>query len=106
MSTSRQRTDRRTPEHPPAERVDLGRRSYVVARIKPLDVSGVRTIFVGSIIWLIGFLALLPFYGTLADNGWGWWLWTCLAGFGLGLLGLEYCRRRRAHLQASQDHPD
>ena len=24
-----------------------------------------------------------------------WWLWTCLAGFGLGLFGLEYCRRRR-----------
>jgi hypothetical protein len=24
-----------------------------------------------------------------------WWLWTCLAGFGLGIIGWDYCRRRR-----------
>jgi len=24
-----------------------------------------------------------------------WWLWTCLAGFGLGVWGWDYCRRRR-----------
>ena len=25
-----------------------------------------------------------------------WWLWSCMAGAGLGLIGVEYCRRRRA----------
>jgi hypothetical protein len=45
--------------------------------------------------WLIAFVALLPFYGELEEHGRLWWLWTCLAGCGLGLFGLEYCRRRR-----------
>ena len=37
--------------------------------------------------------AMLP---VLADEGLDWMVWTCLAGAGLGCLGLEYCRRRRA----------
>ena len=44
---------------------------------------------------MIAFLALLPFYGRLEETGRTWWLWTCLAGFGFGLFGIEYCRRRR-----------
>ena len=74
---------------------EIGNRTYIVANVEPLDVDGVRTVEVGSALWLLGFLALLPFYGRLADDGHLWWLWTCLTGFGLGLLGLEYCRRRR-----------
>ena len=73
----------------------LGTRTFFVADVEPLDVDGVRTVEVGTAIWLLGFLALLPFYGRLQDTGHEWWLWTCLAGFGLGLFGLEYCRRRR-----------
>ena len=64
---------------------------------RPLDVDGVRTVGVGVVAFLVAFLALLPFAGRLADAGRLWWLWTCLAGFGLGLAGLQYCRRRRAH---------
>ena len=74
---------------------EIGNRTYIVADVEPLDVDGVRTIEVGTIAWLVGFLALLPFYGRLEDSGRVWWLWTCLAGLGLGLIGLEYCRRRR-----------
>ncbi len=70
------------------------------ADVEPLDVDGVRTIAVGTGLWMVAFLALLPFYGTLVENGTSWWLWTCVAGFGLGLLGLEYCRRRRNHLRS------
>ncbi len=66
-----------------------------VAHIEPLDVDGVHTVAVGSAVWLVGFLALLPFVQTLRESGRLWWLWTCIAGFGLGLIGLEYCRRRR-----------
>jgi hypothetical protein len=74
---------------------EIGNRTYIVADVDPLDVDGVRTVEVGSALWLLGFLALLPFYGELEAHGRTWWLWACLAGFGLGLFGLEYCRRRR-----------
>ena len=70
-------------------------KTYLLADVEPLDVDGVRTVQVGTGVFLLGFLALLPFYGRLSDDGHTWWLWTCMAGVGLGLLGLEYCRRRR-----------
>ncbi len=74
---------------------EIGKRTYLVADVEPLDVDGVRTVAVGCALWLIGFLGLLPFYGQLQDSGRGWWVWTCLAGLGLGLFGWEYTRRRR-----------
>jgi hypothetical protein len=74
---------------------EIGNRTYIVAKVEPLDVDGVRTAEVGTAIWLVAFIALLPFYGALEDSGRTWWLWTCMAGFGIGLFGLEYCRRRR-----------
>jgi hypothetical protein len=77
------------------KRHEIGNRTFIVADVDPLDVDGVRTVTVGVGLWLLAFLALLPFYGQLQDAGRGWWLWTCLAGFGLGLFGLEYCRRRK-----------
>ncbi|GAA5155311.1 hypothetical protein GCM10023340_40260 [Nocardioides marinquilinus] len=76
---------------------EIGSKTYIVADVEPLDVDGVRTVEVGTAAFLLGFLALLPFYGRLQDDGRTWWLWTCLAGVGLGLLGLEYCRRRRRY---------
>ncbi len=81
-------------DRPPIQH-EFGNRTYLIADVEPLDVDGVRTVEVGSALWLVAFLALLPFYGRLEDSGRLWWLWTCLAGFGLGLCGLEYCRRRR-----------
>ncbi|WP_236553938.1 DUF2530 domain-containing protein [Nocardioides sp. AX2bis] len=74
---------------------EIGRRTYLVADVEPLDVDGVRTVEVGIALFLLTFLALLPFYGQLESSGRLWWLWTCLAGVGLGFLGLEYCRRHR-----------
>ncbi|SFC88355.1 Protein of unknown function [Nocardioides terrae] len=84
-------------DEPAAHRI--GRRTYLIADVAPLDVDGVRTIAAGTALWALAFVGLLPFYGRLDDSGRVWWLWTCLAGFGLGLLGLEVCRRRaqRAH---------
>ena len=81
---------------------EIGNRTFIVADVEPLDVDGVRTIEVGTLAWLIGFVALLPFYGRLEDDGHTWWLWTCLAGFGLGLFGLEYCRRRGTRARSSR----
>jgi hypothetical protein len=73
----------------------------LIADVEPLDVDGVRAVEIGTILWLVVFVGMLPFYGRLKDDGHGWWLWTCLAGFGLGGLGVEYCRRRRNRRKAS-----
>jgi hypothetical protein len=83
--------------------LEIGERIYIVADVEPLDVDGVRTVQVGTIAWLVGFLALLPFYGRLEADGRTWWLWTCLAGFGLGMFGIEYCRRRRKARESGRD---
>ena len=89
---------------PPIESIEIRQKTYITAKeVQPLDVTGVRTIGVGVVLWALAFLALLPFYSTLQDQGRGWWLWTCLAGFGLGLLGLQYCIRRRHRLDAQPE---
>ena len=85
---------------PQVDQIELGQKTFVTAKVEPLDLTGVRTVTVGAIMWLIAFFALLPFYSTLQEHDRGWWLWTSIAGFGLGLLGLEYCRRRRDRLSA------
>ena len=73
---------------------EIGNRTYIVAPVEPLDLDGVRTVQVGTALWAIGFILLLPFYDALGEEH-RWWLWTCVAGFGLGLIGWDHCRRRR-----------
>ena len=77
----------------------------------PFDVDGVRTVAVGTVLWAAAFVILALNRGSLDEQGLGWWLWTCLAGVGLGLLGLEYTRKRRdaiaqALLDEEADRPD
>lgn len=74
---------------------EIGNRTYLIAPVEPLDVDGVRTVQVGTGLFLLAFIALLPFYGRLEETGRTWLLWMCLAGAGLGLLGVESCKRRR-----------
>jgi hypothetical protein len=83
---------------------EIGNRTYIVANVEPLDVDGVRTVQVGLAIWFLTFLGLLPFWGALAVADGTWWLWTCLAGSGLGMVGLEYGRRRRAARAAGRPY--
>jgi uncharacterized protein DUF2530 len=82
---------------------EIGNRTYIVADVDPLDVDGIRTVAVGSILFLVAFLLLLPFYGRLEEDGKTWWLWTCLAGFGLGVIGWDYCRRRKRRRQQREN---
>jgi hypothetical protein len=82
------------PQERPAQH-EIGRRTYLIAPVAPLDVDGVRTVQVGTGLFLLGFVGLLPFYGRLEENDQTWLLWMCLAGVGLGILGAEFCRRRR-----------
>jgi peptidoglycan/LPS O-acetylase OafA/YrhL len=66
--------------------------------VQPLDVTGVRTMAVGALLWAVAFFVLLAFRGSLAEDGRSWWMWTCVAGFVIGVIGVEYCRRRRDRL--------
>ena len=90
------------PTEPEVATHEIGNRTYLIADVDPLDVDGVRTVAVGTVLWLVAFVLLLPFYGRLVETDRVWWLWTCLAGFGLGVLGWDYCRRRRNRRQARE----
>jgi ABC-type multidrug transport system permease subunit len=61
----------------------------------------------GIVIWAVLGLALLPFHGWLSRHGHLDWLWTCLAGFLLGFVGLAlmvvHDRHRRERRAAAAD---
>ncbi|MFI5622031.1 DUF2530 domain-containing protein [Nocardioides sp. NPDC051685] len=65
-------------------------------KIELVDEDGIRAFELSTLGWLVGFVALLPFWGLLNDRGWTWWIWTCLAAFGIGAIGIELTRRRKA----------
>jgi hypothetical protein len=62
---------------------------------EPLEANNVVTVTVGTIAWFALFVGQLPFYGWYSDHGHTWFIWTCLAGGCLGLVGLRYVRARR-----------
>ncbi|WP_405458856.1 DUF2530 domain-containing protein [Streptomyces sp. NBC_00101] len=66
---------------------------------EPLEGPVVATVAGGTILWFVLFLVQLPFYGWFDDHGHLWWVWTCLAGAGLGLIGLWYVRGRDAAIE-------
>lgn len=99
----RERLERAARRHefgrPEITELEIGRTTHRVAEVEPMDVDGVRTMAVGTILWLVAAVALLPFIGTLEEQGRTWWFWATIAGFGLGCIGIEYCRRRRNALR-------
>jgi hypothetical protein len=86
----------------------LARGELVHAEVKPLDVSGIPTVIVGIVAWAVALVVMLLFRDDLKRNGQEWWLWVTVAGLGLGLIGLAYCRRRWAAIQAGHraEHED
>ncbi|QKW07222.1 DUF2530 domain-containing protein [Streptomyces sp. NA04227] len=68
----------------------------------PLEGPVVGTVTGGTILWFLLFLAQLPFYGWFDDHGHLWWVWTPLAGAGLGLIGIWYVRGREAALKRAE----
>ncbi|MGH3309813.1 MAG: DUF2530 domain-containing protein [Streptomyces sp.] len=66
---------------------------------EPLEGPIMGTVFVGTAVWFVLFLAQLPFYGWYVDHGHDWFIWTCAAGAGLGVLGYWYVRARDRSLR-------
>ncbi|MBC9226150.1 hypothetical protein IBG24_07475 [Aeromicrobium sp. zg-636] len=92
---------------PEVTELEFGRTTHRVADVEPMDVDGVRTMTIGTIGWGIVAIALLPFWGNLQEQGRTWWLWTAIAGLGLGLMGIEFCKRRRdALLERQAEAPE
>jgi MFS family permease len=58
-------------------------------------INARRIVLAGTALWFVAFVVLLPFYGWLGDHHHRIWLWTCLAGWILGLLGLAIMVRHR-----------
>ena len=67
----------------------------------PFEVNDVAIVGGGTVLWFVGFLALLPFDGYLSSHGHHYWPWICLAGAALGLIGVWYCRARRDAIRRS-----
>lgn len=60
-------------------------------------MDAVNVVIVGTAIWAVAFVVVLLAGDRVGDEA--QWLWTCGTGFGLGLIGIYYCRRRRDALR-------
>lgn len=62
----------------------------------PAVATDARPVVVlGTALFFLGFLALLPFYHWLGVHHHRVWLWTCLAGWILGLAGWALLGKHR-----------
>jgi hypothetical protein len=60
-----------------------------------VPINARRIVVAGTAIWFVAFVVLLPFWGWLGRHDHRIWLWTCLAGWCLGLVGLIVMARHR-----------
>ena len=65
------------------------------AFILSLRTDDRKAMLVGIGLWLVALVVLLIFIDPLTQAGNVWWLWTCVTGIALGLLGLLYLNWRR-----------
>jgi hypothetical protein len=73
---------------------------------QPVESDGVRIVVVGTVLWVVALGVLLVFHDRLSDNGRGWWIWVCVAGAGLGLIGIPYMRRYQSRVRRDSDHTE
>jgi hypothetical protein len=66
----------------------------------PLEVDDVAIITAGTALWAVALVVLLVAKAAGADVH-DWWWQMCACGAGLGLIGVRYCRRRKARLSAA-----
>ena len=74
------------PPHDAAER--SASPPAVPAPLEPLPDDGVLTVTIGTALWLVALLVMLPFWHRLNSAGHLWWIATCAWGTGLGVLGI------------------
>jgi hypothetical protein len=70
--------------------------------LAPLPYDGVGSVAVGTVLWLIALIVMIPLAGRLRHDGHLWWLATAACGFGLGLVGLFIVVRRRDRIRRGE----
>jgi hypothetical protein len=78
-------------------------RSPLRAAPEPLEADDALTVKVGTAVWFALFVGQLPFYGWYSDHGHAWWIWSCLVGTVLGLIGLRYVTSRQRAIKRSAE---
>ena len=59
-----------------------------------MEVDLSRVVLIGTVLYAITAVILLPMQSSLTQDGHGRWPWIAVSGVGLGLLGLVYLKRR------------
>ena len=62
---------------------------------EPVKTDDRKAMLVGLGLWLVALVILLLLLGPLTTAGLDWWLWCCVAGLALGILGLVVTHRSR-----------
>ncbi|MDH6180153.1 hypothetical protein M2152_000335 [Microbacteriaceae bacterium SG_E_30_P1] len=60
----------------------------------PVATDDRKPMLIGIALWLVALAVLLLFMPQLTEAGLGGWLWTCIAGIALGLIGILYTHWR------------
>jgi len=85
------------PGGPPGGRPDAPAAHHhflVQAPVPAVDADGLRVVSVGTALFAVAAVVLALLRPSLLAAGRGWWLWVCVSGFLLGLVGLLYCWNR------------
>lgn len=73
----------------------------------PLDVDGVKTFKIGTAAFALALILCLVFRSKLAEYGHEWWIWTCVTGIVIGILGIIYTSRRsKVYAEAREQNED
>ena len=61
----------------------------------PVKTDDRKPMLIGIGLWLVALVVLLVVLVPLVAAGNVWWLWACVAGIVIGLIGVLYAHRRR-----------
>lgn len=67
---------------------------------EPLEVNASLVVVIGTAAWFVAFCVVLVFHQRLDDR----WIWTTLAGWCLGLIGLQIIRLQRRAAERRRSH--
>jgi hypothetical protein len=78
----------------PTEQPPGGGDTAPARELKPMEVDLGRIVLLGTVLYAIAAVILLPMQSSLTHDGHGRWPWIAVSGVGLGLLGYFYVKRR------------
>jgi hypothetical protein len=73
---------------------------------EPLRTDDRKAVLVGAAVWAVMLAATLAVRADLVAQGRGWWVWTCVAGAGLGVAGLAFVHHREVRQRSPADGAD